>query len=378
MRKKTIGDVKLEGRRAIVRVDFNVPLDEEKRITDDLRIRAALPTIEYLLSKNAAVILMSHLGRPKGKRDDAFSLRPVCDYLKEKLECRVSMAPDCVGEETRRMAGELKPGEVLLLENLRFHKGETDNDPAFAKELASLAEVYVNDAFGTAHRAHASTEGITHHIGTCVAGLLLKKEIEYFENTLESAERPFIAILGGAKVSDKIMVIRRLLEKVDAVLIGGGMAFTFFKAEGKEVGASKLEEDRVGEAKEIMETAGRKGSELLLPVDILAASEFSADAEKKQVGADGIPAGWMGLDIGDGTIRKYCDRIRESRTVLWNGPMGVFEMEPYAKGTFEVAKAIAETDCVSIVGGGDSAAAIRQMGLADRFTHISTGGGASL
>ncbi|MEW6203537.1 MAG: phosphoglycerate kinase [bacterium] len=378
MKKKTIKDVELTNKRVIMRVDFNVPLDENLHITDDLRIRAAVQTIEYILSKNASLILMSHLGRPKGKPNEKYSLKPVYEYLVANLNRPVKMAPDCIGAEVESMAKALKPGEVLLLENLRFHEQEEKNDEAFAQKLASLAEVYVNDAFGAAHRAHASTEAITRFIPVKVAGFLMKKEIDYLENIIEAPERPFLAILGGAKVSDKITVIERLLDRVDRLLIGGGMAFTFLKAMGKEIGASKMEADKVDEATRIMALAVEKGREFLLPVDVIAASEFSETAEHREVSADEIPEGWMGLDIGKDTVEVFRRKILESKTVLWNGPMGVFEMAAFAGGTRAVAEAISESGCTSIIGGGDSAAAVYQMGLQDKFSHISTGGGASL
>lgn len=378
LKKKTVEDIDLAGKRVIARVDFNVPLDENKNITDDLRVRAALPTIEYILSKGASLILMSHLGRPKGEPDPAFSLAPVAEHLKTLIDADVDFAQDCVGDDVKAKAGALEPGSVLLLENLRFHAGEKKNDPEFAKQLAALADVYVNDAFGTAHRAHASTAGITEHISPAVAGYLLKKEIDYLENTLENPQRPFLALMGGAKVSDKITVIERLLDVVNGILIGGGMMFTFHKAAGKEVGASIVEEDKLDEARKLVKLAKEKNVELALPVDTIAAKEFKADAEHKTVSCDDIPAGWMGLDIGPETVKLFAGKIAGCKTLVWNGPMGVFEFEAFAGGTLDCAKAIAKTDCVSIVGGGDSAAAVKKMGLAADFTHISTGGGASL
>ncbi|MEW5947499.1 MAG: phosphoglycerate kinase [bacterium] len=378
LRKKTIEDVNLEGKRVIARVDFNVPLDENRRVANDLRIRAAVPTIEHVLSRGAPLVLMSHLGRPGGRRDPKFSLAPVFERLGTLIGAPLKMAPDCVGDEVKGLALGLSPGAALLLENLRFHEEETRNDEGFARELASLADVYVNDAFGAAHRAHASTEGITRFVGASVAGFLMKKEIDYLENALENPRRPFTAVLGGAKVSDKISVIERLLDRVDVMLIGGGMCFTFLKALGGEVGNSKLEEDRLDEARRILRLAREKGKEFLLPADVVAASAFSETAETRMVPVDSIPAGWMGLDIGEETAETYRRKIMESGTVLWNGPMGVFEMKPFAAGTRALADAVAESGCVSIVGGGDSAAAVYEMGFEDRITHISTGGGAAL
>jgi len=378
LEKKTVEEVDLEGKKVIARVDFNVPIDDGGKITDDLRIRAALPTIEYVLSHGASLILMSHLGRPKGEPSPEFSLKPVHVHLSSLIDNDVYFTGDCVGDEVRDKAAGLKAGEVLLLENLRFHKGEKDNDPDFAKQLASLADVYVNDAFGTAHRAHASTQGITRFLQPAVAGFLLKKEIDYLENALENPKRPFVAILGGAKVSDKIMVIDRLLDKVDTILVGGGMAFTFLKAQGKEIGNSKCEEDRLEDARGLIEKARKKGTGLLLPGDVVVADDFREDAEHRTVSVDEMPEGWMGLDVGPETVKAFSEKISECGQVVWNGPMGVFEFEEFAKGTEAVARAIAGTECISIVGGGDSAAAVKKMGLAGDFTHISTGGGASL
>lgn len=378
LKKITIEDIELSGKKVIARVDFNVPLNDAGEITDDLRIRAALPTINYMLEKGAAVILMSHLGRPKNEPDPKFSLKPAFEYLKKALSVPVEFAADAVGDDATTKAAALKPGQVLLLENLRFNPGEKKNDDEFAKKLAAMADVYVNDAFGVDHRADASVSGITKFLPKSAAGFLLKKEIEYFENTLENPDRPFAAILGGAKVSDKILVIERLLDIVDVIIVGGGMAFTFIKAAGGAIGASKCEEDRLESATALVKLAKEKGVELLLPVDVAAADSFSADAAKKIVAAGEIPDGWMGLDIGPESIKKFADKIRACKTVLWNGPMGVFEFDAFAEGTLEIAKAIAETECVSIVGGGDSAAAVKKMGLSEKFTHISTGGGASL
>jgi phosphoglycerate kinase len=379
LQKKTVEDIELSGKKVIMRVDFNVPLDDASAVTDDGRIRAALPTIQYILDKGAALILMSHLGRPKGESDPAFSLKPAADRLAELVSAPVSMAADCIGDAVAQAAAALQPGSILVLENLRFHNGEKKNDSEFAGRLAALADVYVNDAFGAAHRAHASTEGITQHMSPCVAGFLMKKEIEYLENTIANPQRPFTAVLGGAKVSDKIPVIEHLLDLVDSLIIGGGMAFTFLKAMGCEVGASKLEPDFVDQARRLMELAQSKGKQLLLPVDVLAADKFDEAADVVTVSVDAIPADRMGLDIGPMSVDAFTRVLSQARTVVWNGPMGVFEMKPFAEGTRQIAVAIAaNTQCISIVGGGDSAAAVKQMGLADRFTHISTGGGASL
>lgn len=379
MPKKTVRDLEAKGRRVFVRVDFNVPL-EGRKVTDDTRIRAALPTIELLVRRGAKVILASHLGRPKGEPSDKdkFSLAPAAARLGELMKKKVAMAPDCVGPEVNRMVGAMKPGDVLVLENTRFHKEEEKNDPAFAKELASVADAYVDDAFGSAHRAHASTEGVTHHLRPKVAGLLMQKELDSFDRVLVDPERPFVAILGGAKVSDKIGVVNNLLEKVDALLVGGAMAYTFLKARGVPVGASKTEEDKLDLAKDLLAKAEAKGVKLMLPTDHVVADRFAEDAESKVVGRDEIPDGWMALDIGPGTVKAFAGEIAGAKTVVWNGPMGVFEMKPFAGGTFAVANAIAGAGCVSVVGGGDSVAAVNQSGLTERFTHVSTGGGASL
>ena len=378
LRKLTVEDVDLKGKRVVMRVDFNVPLNEKKEVGDDFRIREAMPTINYILTHGASLVLMSHLGRPKGEYKAEFSMKPVCEHLRGLLEAPVDFADDCIGDTVKAMAKGLQPGEVLLLENLRFHKEEEKGDPEFAKQLASLGDIYANDAFGTAHRPHASVYGITQFVKPAVAGLLFKKEIEYFDSVLAKPEKPFIAMLGGAKVSDKILVIENLLNRVDAILIGGGMAFTFYKAQGLEIGASKCEEDRVEEAKRLLALAKEKGAEIVLPVDVVAADAFKEDANKQVVSADAIPAGWMGLDIGPKTIELFSEKIKACKTLVWNGPMGVFEMKPFAEGTFKVAEAAAFSECVSIIDGGDSASAVRKMGLADRFSHVSTGGGASL
>ena len=376
--KKTIEDVQVNGKKVLVRCDFNVPLDGDGNITDDTRIRAALPTIKYLLEHNAAVILCSHMGRPKGEFNMKYSLKPVAARLSELLGKEVPLAADVIGESAKSMAAALKPGDAMLIENVRFHKEEEKNDPAFAKELASMAEMYVNDAFGTAHRAHASTEGVTHFLTPCVAGFLIGKELSVMGAALENPTRPFLAILGGAKVSDKIGVIKNLLDKVDVLLIGGGMSYTFQKALGGHVGKSLLEEDKVELAKELMALAKEKGVKMLLPVDNEAGDSFSNDALRITVHSTEIPDGFEGLDIGPVTQQMFADEIHKAKTIIWNGPVGVSEFPNFAHGTEAVAKAMAETDAVTIIGGGDSAAAVERLGYADKMTHISTGGGASL
>jgi len=377
MNKKTIEDIDVAGKKVIVRVDFNVPLDANGKITDDKRIVGALPTIKYLVEKGAKTILVSHLGRPKDGFEDKFSMKPTADRLSELLGKQVIMAKDVIGEDAKAKAASLKDGEVLMLENVRFHKEETKNNPEFAKELASLAEIFVNDAFGTAHRAHASTAGIADYL-PAVCGFLIKKEIEFMGKALAKPARPFVAILGGAKVSDKIAVIENLLEKVDSLIIGGGMAYTFLKAKGYHIGNSICEDDKVELAKSLMEKAEAKGVNLMLPIGSMVAKEFKNDTEIKYVPSDAMPDGWMGMDIGSLTIEKFAKEIKKAKTIIWNGPMGVFEFPNFATGTKEVAKAVAESGALSIVGGGDSAAAVEQLGYADKITHISTGGGASL
>jgi len=371
--KKVVTDLDVKGKRVLVRVDFNVPL-KDGQVTDDTRIRAALPTIKYLLDNNAAVILCSHLGRPKGEVDPSFSLRPVGEYLSNLLGQPVAFATDCIGPVAEEAARKLHPGEVLLLENTRFHAGEKKNDPAMASQLASLADLYVNDAFGSAHRAHASTEGVARYL-PAAAGFLMEKEIRYLGEAVSKPEHPFVAILGGAKVSDKIGVIRNLLGKADQVLIGGGMANTFFKAQGYPVGDSLVEDDVLDTARELIEAGGQK---LRLPVDVVVADRFDADAEHKVMNMGPVPEGWRILDIGPQTIALFAKVIHEAGMIVWNGPMGVFELPPFAVGTNGVAKAVADSQAISIVGGGDSVAAIKQAGLSDKITHISTGGGASL
>ena len=375
--KKTIEDIDVRGKKVIVRVDFNVPLDENRNITDDKRIRAALPTIKYLIDNKAKTILVSHLGRPKNGPEEKYSMKPTAARLSELLGQPVIMAKDVIGPDAKEKAAALREGEVLMLENVRFHKEEEKNDPAFAKELASLAEIYVNDAFGTAHRAHASTAGLADYL-PAVCGYLIQKEIEIMGKALSNPERPFVAILGGAKVSDKINVIENLIDKVDTLIIGGGMAYTFLKAKGYKIGNSICEDDKIELAKSLMEKAEKKGVKLLLPIGSIVGKEFKPDTEYKYVPSDDMPDGWMGMDIGSQTIEYYSKEIRKAKTIVWNGPMGVFEFEAFANGTREIARAVAESGAVSIVGGGDSAAAIEQLGFADKITHISTGGGASL
>lgn len=376
--KKTVKDVDVRSRRVLVRVDYNVPLDAQGNVSDDKRITASLPTINYLLEQGARIILCSHLGRPKGEVKKEFSLAPVAKRLKELLPgVNIYFASDCIGEEAQQKAAALKDGEILLLENLRFHKEEEKNDPEFAKKLASLAEIYVSDAFGTVHRAHASTAGVAAYL-PAVAGFLIGKELSIMGGALENPERPFVAILGGAKVADKIGVITNLLNKCDTLLIGGGMAYTFFKAMGYEIGDSLLDAESIDLAKQLMETAKEKGVKLLLPVDTVVAKAFAADAEHMTVSANAIPAGWQGLDIGEKTRELFAAEIKNAKTVIWNGPMGVFEFPEFAKGTEAVAKACAECGGTTIIGGGDSASAVKKLGYADKMTHISTGGGASL
>ena len=376
LNKMTVRDIDVKGKKVLVRCDFNVPLNGSE-ITNDKRIVAALPTIRYLLENDAKVILCSHLGRPKGEWKPEFSLAPVAKRLSELLGQDVKMCKDVIGDSAKEITSSLENGETALLENLRFHKEETDNDPEFSKKLADLAEIYVNDAFGTAHRAHASTAGVTAYLPS-VCGFLIEKEISIMGKALADPQKPFAAIIGGAKVSDKIGVITNLLDKVDTLLIGGGMAYTFLKAQGYEIGNSLLEEDKIDTAKEIMDKAKEKGVNLLLPMDHVCADKFEETAKPTEVNDCNIPKGLMGMDIGSKTIEKYKDALKEAKTVIWNGPMGVFEFKDFAKGTLEVAKAIAESDAVSIIGGGDSVSAVTKLGLADKMTHISTGGGASL
>ena len=377
MSKKTVKEIDLKGKKVFVRCDFNVPMDENQNITDNRRIVAALPTIKYLIEQNCKVILASHLGRPKGEVKPEFSLAPVAAELSKQLGQEVLMAKDVIGESAKSLAANLQEGQVMLLENVRFHREETDNDPEFAKELASMAEVFVNDAFGTAHRAHASTEGISHYLPS-VSGFLIEKELKFLGDALNNPERPFVAILGGAKVSDKIGVIDSLLEKVDTLMIGGGMAYTFFKAQGYEVGNSLCEPDKCDLALSLMNKAKEKGVKFLLPVDTKIGKEFKPDTESKTVAWTEIPEGWEGFDIGEKTIEMFKDELKSAKTVVWNGPLGLFEFDQFAIGTNAIAHALAELDATTIIGGGDSAAAVEKAGLADKMTHISTGGGASL
>jgi 3-phosphoglycerate kinase len=377
MSKKTVRDIDLKDKKVLVRCDFNVPMDENRNITDNRRIVAALPTIKYLLEQNCKIVLCSHLGRPKGEFKKEFSLEPVAKELSKLLGKEVIMAKDVIGEDAENKAKNLKNGEILLLENVRFHREETDNDPEFAKKLASFGEIFVNDAFGTAHRAHASTEGVTKYL-PAVSGFLIEKELKFLGEALENPERPFVAILGGSKVSDKIGVIENLLEKVDTLIIGGGMAYTFFKAQGYSVGESLCEEDKCDLALELMEKAKEKNVKFLLPIDNKVGKEFKPDTESKTVKSTEIPDGWEGLDIGEETIKLYKEELKNAKTIVWNGPLGVFEFDQFAVGTNEIAKALGDIDAIKIIGGGDSAAAVEKAGLADKMTHISTGGGASL
>ncbi len=381
MKKLSIDNLDLKDKRVLVRVDFNVPLDENQKITDDRRIVASLPTIKKIIKDGGKAILMSHLGRPKGKVKPEFSLKPAAEKLGELLGKDVKLAPDCIGDEVKKLVSEMKVGDVLLLENLRFHAEEEKNDAAFSKALAELGDVYVNDAFGTAHRAHASTEGITHFIDKCAAGYLMQKELDYLGSALSKPERPYCAILGGAKISGKIDVIMNLFNKVDTLIVGGGMAFTFFKAEGKEIGKSLLEEEKIDLAKEVLKKAQESKIKFLLPVDVVVAPEFKNDSPAETVKIDNIPYDKMGLDIGPETIKLFSTELLKSKTIVWNGPMGVFEMDNFAKGTFAIADALVEATkggAVTVIGGGDSAAAISKAGLEDKVSHVSTGGGASL
>ena len=377
MNKKTVKDIDLKGKKVFVRCDFNVPMDENQNITDNTRIKAALPTIKYLLEQNCKIILASHLGRPKGEVKPEFSLKPVAKELSKLLGKDVIMANDVIGEDATSKAENLKEGEIMLLENVRFHREETDNDPEFAKKLASMAEIFVNDAFGTAHRAHASTTGIADYIPG-VAGFLIEKELKFLGNAINNPERPFVAILGGAKVSDKIGVIDSLLDKVDTLMIGGGMAYTFFKAQGYNVGNSLCEVEKTDLALEAMEKAKAKGVKLLLPIDTKIGKEFKPDTESKTVAWTEIPDEWEGFDIGEKTIEMFKNELQSAKTVIWNGPLGLFEFDQFAIGTNEIAKTLADLEATTIIGGGDSAAAVTKAGLADKMTHISTGGGASL
>ena len=377
LNKKSIRDIDVNGKKVFIRVDYNVPMDENQNITNDKRIVATLPTLNYLLENNAALIIACHLGRPKGERVPEFSVAPVAKKLGEIMGKEVKFASDCVGPETEKMAADLKPGEILVLENLRYHKEEEKNDPKFAEQLAKLADIVVNDAFGVSHRAHASVEGITKFI-PAVAGFLMENEIKFVGQAVANPVRPFVAIIGGAKVSDKIGVISNLLEKVDTLIIGGGMANTFVAAQGFNTGKSLVEADKLELARELIEKAKATKVNLLLPTDMVIADKFAADAQTAVVGLDGIKDEWMALDIGPETAKTYAKSLVDAKTVVWNGPMGVFEIDAFAKGTEAVAKAVADSSATSIVGGGDSIAALKKTGLSDKISHISTGGGASL
>ncbi|CDD28020.1 phosphoglycerate kinase [Clostridium sp. CAG:452] len=378
MNKKTVKDIDVNGKKVLVRCDFNVPIDSETgKITDNRRIRAALPTIQYLLDHNAKVILCSHLGRPKGEFNLKYSLKPVAEELSKLLNKDVKLAKDVIGESAKELTSNMKEGDIVLLENVRFHKEEEQNAPEYSKALASMAEIYVNDAFGTAHRAHSSTTGVADYL-PAVSGFLIEKELEFLGGALENPKHPFVAILGGAKVSDKIGVIENLLDKVDTLIIGGGMAYTFYKAQGHHIGTSICEEDKLDLAKSILEKAQEKGVKLLLPVDNHVSSEYSNNGEEKMVDSTEIPDGFMGLDIGPKTIEKFEEAVKDAKTVVWNGPLGVCEFDKFATGTKAVATMLSKLDAITIIGGGDSAAAIEKLGLADKMTHISTGGGASL
>ncbi|MDD6920082.1 MAG: phosphoglycerate kinase [Eubacteriales bacterium] len=376
--KKTVRDIDVSGKRVIVRCDFNVPMKEGK-ITDDTRITAALPTIKYLVENNAKVIIMSHMGRPKGRPNMEFTLKPVAVRLSELIgqDVKFNSSESVVDDEIKKVVSKLKDGEVMLLENTRFRKEETDNDEEFSKELASLADIFVNDAFGTAHRAHASTAGIAAYLPS-VSGFLIENEIKYLGQAVENPKRPLLAIMGGAKVGDKILLIKNLLSKVDSLIIGGGMAYTFIKAQRYEIGKSLLDADNIELAKELMELAKKNNVKMLIPVDTACAKEFSNDSEKKTVDITDIPADMMGMDIGDKTVALFEEEIAKANTIVWNGPMGVFEMPNFENGTRKIAEALAKSDAITIIGGGDSAAAVNQFGLSDKMTHISTGGGASM
>ncbi len=375
---RTIRDLEISGKRVLIRVDFNVPMDESGNITDDLRITSVLDTIEYAISRKARVILCSHMGRPKGKRVERFSLAPVARHLGELLEKEVAFAPDCIGEEVEEMVAALQDGEVLLLENLRFHSEEQENDPAFAQALARLADVYINNAFAVSHRAHASVVGVPGYVAEKAAGFLLEKELDYFHRSVDNPVRPLVAIVGGAKVSSKLGALTNMLAKVDSMLIGGAMANTFLKSQGHGVGASKVEDDLMPEASTFLATAAQKGVKVYLPVDVVAADSFATDAISKQVTIQDIPEGWMALDIGPATVICFQEVLRDARTIIWNGPMGAFEMDPFAQGTRGVARAVASAHALSITGGGDSNAAVKKFGEAANISYMSTGGGAFL
>jgi len=380
MAKLTIRDLDFKGKKVVMRVDFNVPLDNGV-ITDDNRIVQALPSIKYVTEHGGLCILLSHLGRPKGEPKPEFSLKPVAEYLKKLVDTKVHFGTDCVSDAAKNAIDGAKPGEIVLLENVRFHAGETKNDENFSKQLAALGDLFVNDAFGSSHRAHCSVAGITQFLQPAAAGFLLEKEIKYLEGAVNDPNRPFVAVLGGAKVSDKIGVIENLLSKVDTIIVGGGMTYTFYKAKGLPIGKSLLEEDKVELAGDLMKKANEKGVDLKLPIDSVVADDFKNDANHKEVGENGIPDGWLAVDIGSKTQKLFGDIVRNAKTVLWNGPMGVFEMDNFAKGTFAIARAMAdatEKGATTIIGGGDSASAIKKAGLAEQVSHVSTGGGASL
>lgn len=377
MDKKTVKDIQLTGKRVLVRVDYNVPMNDKGEITDFIRIEASLPTLHYLLDQGAAVILMAHLGRPKGKVNPKFTLKPVAEALSQLIHRPVQFCPDCVGKDAQDAAAQLRNGDILLLENLRFHPEEEKNDPHFAQELAALGDVYVNDGFGVSHRAHASVEAVTHYL-PAVAGFLLEKEIAYLGNAVDKPQRPFAAIIGGAKVADKIAVIRSLIKKADVILIGGGMANTFLAAKGYNLGKSLVEKESLGIAKDLLAEAAAQKTKMLLPVDLIMAASFSNEADHEAEDLDALNPDYMALDIGPKTAELYARTLAGMKTIVWNGPMGVFEMPNYAEGTRRVAEAMAASDGITIVGGGDSAAAVKQMGLADKMSHVSTGGGASL
>ena len=377
MDKKTVKDIEIKGKKVLVRCDFNVPMDEKQSITDNTRIVAALPTIQYLIENNCAIILSSHLGRPKGEIKPEYSLKPVAKELEKLLGKEVIMANDVIGEDAKAKAEALQSEQIMLIENVRFHKEETENNEEFAKELASMAEIYVNDAFGSSHRAHASTAGVAKYL-PAVSGFLIEKELKFLGNAIANPQRPFVAILGGAKVSDKIGVIDNLLEKVDTLIIGGGMAYTFFKANGYEIGKSICELDKLELAKELMKKAEQKGVKLMLPVDTKIGKEYKADTQSQTVKCTEIPEKWEGLDIGEETIKTYTEELKKAKTIIWNGPLGVFEFDQFAIGTNSIAKALSEIEATTIIGGGDSAAAVKKAKLEDKMTHISTGGGASL
>jgi phosphoglycerate kinase len=375
---KTIRDLELAGKRVLVRVDLNVPMDEQGVITDDIRIRMVLPTIRYVLEQKGKLILCAHMGRPKGERVEAFSLAPVAEHLSILIGQEVRLAPDCIGEETEAMAATVQPGEALLLENLRFHKGETDNDPAFAEKLARLADVYINDAFAASHRAHASVAGVPALVGECGAGFLLQTEMDFFRKAMAEPVRPLMAIVGGAKVSSKLGALENMLDKVDRMIIGGAMANTFLKSQGVEVGASKTEDDLLDSARQLVKTAREKGVKLYFPVDFVVADRFAADAVVKNVTAQDIPKGWMALDIGPASTICFQEALADVRTIVWNGPMGAFEMDAFARGTMAMCQAIASSHALSVVGGGDSNAALKKSGEEKNISYMSTGGGAFL